>query len=130
MQLGPAANETLGGVIDEATGRQDAEFGKNLEAVADAERETTAGVVILDGIAEFRFGHELGEATGHDIIAVTEATGKHYELGLFNVGNRGISDRHDGGGEADELKGAGGFGIAVGAGIFEQSRVWHVTVRV
>lgn len=130
LQLGPAADEALGGIIDEAAGRENAEFGKNLETIADAESIATAGVVILDGVAEFRLGDELREATGHDVVTVAKAAGKHHELGFFNVGHSGIGDRDDGGGEADELESAGGFGIAVGAGVFEQGRVWHVTVRV
>lgn len=121
----PAANEALAGVVDQATGGQDAEFGENLKAIANAEGEAAASVVILDGIAEFGFSDELREATRHHVVAVAEAARKCHQLGFFNVCYRGVGDGHDRGGEADQLQGAGGFGITIGAGIFEQSGVRH-----
>ena len=125
LELGPAANETLAGIVDEAAGRKNAEFGEDLKAVADAESKAAAGVVVLDGIAEFGLGDELGKAAGHHVVAVGEAAGKHHELRFFDLGDGGIGDRNDRGGKADELECAGGFGITVGARIFQQGGVRH-----
>lgn len=125
LELGPAADEALAGVVDEAACGQDSEFGEDLEAVADAKGEAAAGVMVLDGIAEFGLGDKLGETTGHDVVAVGKAAGKHYELGFFDLGDGGIGDGDDRGGKADELECAGGFGITVGAWIFQQGGVRH-----
>jgi len=125
LQLSPAADEALAGVVDEAAGREDAEFGEDLKAIADAECIAAAGVVVLDGIAKFGLGDELSEASGHHVVAVGKAAGKHHELRFFDLGDGGIGDRDDRGGKADELECAGGFGITVGAWIFQQGGVRH-----
>ena len=113
MQLGQAANEALAGVVDEASSREDAEFGEDLKAVADAEGKAAAGVVVLDGIAEFGLGDELGKAAGHDVVTIGKAARKHHELIFFDPRDRGIGDGLDRGGNANELECAGGFGLLV-----------------
>lgn len=125
LQLGPAANEALAGVVDEASSREDAEFGEDLKAVADAEGKAAAGVVVLDGVAEFGFGDKLGKAAGHDVVTIGKAARKHHELRFFDLGDGGIGDGDDRGGKANELECAGGFGITVGAWIFQQGGVRH-----
>jgi len=125
FELRPAADEAFAGVIDKATRGQDAEFGEDLEAIADAESVAAAGVVVLDGVAEFRLRDQLREPAGHDVIAVTEAAGKCHELGFFDIRYGGVGDGDDGGGKAHKLQGTGGFGIAVGAWEFKQSGVRH-----
>ena len=126
FEFDPAALESTAGIIDEGTGGEDADSGEDLEAVADAEDIATRADERFDGIAEAAFRDELGDAACHDVIAVGKAAAEDGELGCLEVVAGDLGDGYDGRGKACGFEGAGGFGVAVGTGEFDEQGRWLV----
>ena len=67
-----AADEFEAAIADQRAGEQ-AGFGQDLEAVADAEHEPAIGGELLDGLHD---GREFGDRPAAQVVAIGEASGE------------------------------------------------------
>ncbi len=84
------------GVAHEGAGEQ-AGFGEDLEAVADAEDEAAGGGEFFDRLHD---GGEFGDGAGAEVVAVGEAAGDEDGVAVFEVGG-GVPEER--GGLAEDL---------------------------
>ena len=118
-QFGPDAFKTFLFIVNQAGVRKNAQFGENLEPVADAQEHASSGMVPLQGIPQEAFRFQLGQAAAGDVVPVAEPAAQDDKLGFCDVFRRSRGDGLDLGGEPCRAQGAFRFHVAVGAGVFQ-----------
>ena len=105
-----AANEAQAGVAHEHAGQQPA-LDQDLEAVADAQHESTA-----TGVGAHRLHHRraAGDGAAAQVVAVGKAAGQQDEVGARRQAMRAVP--HHTGVDAGGAQGSERVALAVGAG--------------